>query len=142
MLQILDLDITMSYANFKQNLDSFLGSFGNQNTKNEIKEIATRQGKTVYKVELTNTDENNQFSIIFEKNGSNGDVIMKPLAFTNMRSGYYETTNMDPDDEGTVNDASLAFSGFMSHISSLPGVNGTFACIDPNSSLVIIKNGS
>lgn len=139
MFQILDLDVTIPHSDYKQNLDNFLSGFGNQNMSSEIKEISTRQGKTVYKTEIINNDNKDSFEIIAEKDPSSGDIIMKPLEFTNMQNGYFAVNVSDSDNNGTYDDPSFAFSSFI--IDTCSRLLGNLALINPNGSLSIIKDG-
>lgn len=137
-LQIFDIDANVPFDDFKNELDNCIAN-DYPNVSQAIKEVATKNGKSVYKITLNNSTEPNTFEIVFEKDPATGNVVMMPLGFTNMNKGFYSQNISNPQTEGTDEDCGECICAVLEKL--MYRHKGTIAYIDSVYDLTIIHEG-
>lgn len=113
MTKIYDIDFSCPHDEFIDGLRNFLSNHGNSNMTASSVENATRNGKYMYKIEVTCQDDPNVTTILFEKNANNGDIILAPTGFRSFGNTFYKTENLSEDVVATDDDTSTALMMFL-----------------------------
>jgi hypothetical protein len=113
MLTIYDIEFSQSHDDFIDGLRNFLSNYGNGNmTVNSI-EHATKNGRYMYKIEVTNQDDPNATTMLFEKNVNNGDIVFVPTGFRSFGGTFYKVENLSENVESTSDDTSIALMDYL-----------------------------
>lgn len=139
MTKIYDIDFSCPHDDFMNGLRDFLSNYGSCNMNANSTENATRNGKYMYKIEVTNQDDPNVTTMLFEKNANNGDIILVPSGFRSFGGTFYKTENLQNDIEDTDDDTSKAFAYFLEEEAKKR--KGKFIC-KTNNNVICIVNGN
>lgn len=139
MTKIYDIDFSCPHDDFMDGLRDFLSNYGNCNMNANSTENATRNGKYMYKIEVTNQDDPNVTTMLFEKNANNGDIIFVPSSFRSFGGTFYKTENLQSDIEDTDDDTLKAFACFLEEEAKKR--KGKFIC-KTNNNVICIVNGN
>ncbi len=141
MIKIYDIEFSFPHDDFMDGLRNHLSNYGNCNMNANSVENATKNGKYMYKIEVTNSDDPNVTTVLFEKNANNGDIVFVPSGFGSFGGTFYKTENLAEDIEGTDEDTSIALVDYLEKVAKQ--VKGKFVCKSDNSnSIVCIINGN
>lgn len=103
MAQIYDIDFSVPHDDFMKSFNNHLNNWGNQNMRSTSIEQSTKNGKYMYKIEVTNSDDNNKTTMLFEKNANNGDILFVPSGFSSFGGTFYKqedvTDSMEREDD-------------------------------------------
>lgn len=137
--KIYDIDFSCQYDVFMNDLDDYL-NHTNSDIKATFTETATKNGKYMYKIEITNNSYPGMITTaLFEKNPNNGDIILAPTGFRSFGGTFYKTEGLNEDEEGTVEDTSLALMDYLAYSASKH--NGKFVCKTTCDDIMCIING-
>lgn len=135
-----DIDFSCPHDEFMDGLRDFLGNWGNGNMNATSVENATRNGRYMYKIEVTNRDDNNVTTMVFEKNANNGDIILVPSGFGSFGGTFHKTEHLQDDVKGNADDTSMAFLKYLEE--KAKEKKGKFVAKNNNGSIVCIVNGN
>lgn len=110
---IYDIDFSYPHDDFMTGLRDFLDNHGNSNMNAVSSEVATKNGKYVYKIEITCKDDPNITSLLFEKNANNADILFLPSGFRSYNGTFYTVTGLSENVQGTDDDTFYAFTLFL-----------------------------
>ena len=139
MVKIYDIEFSCPHDDFMDGLRNYLSSYGNCNMSANSVENATKNGKYMYKIEVTNSDDPNITTVLFEKNANNGDIIFVPTGFKSFGGTFYKTDNLSETMEGTDEDTSIALVDYLEKTAKQ--VKGKFVCKSDNN-IICIVNGN
>lgn len=140
MTKIYDIDFSCPHDEFMDGLRDFLSNWGKCNMTANSTENATRNGKYMYKIEVTNQDDSNVTTMLFEKNSNNGDIIFAPTGFRSFGGTFYKTENLAPDVEDTEEDTSKALVAFIEEKAKTS--KGKFVCKIGNDIICVVNGNS
>lgn len=140
MTKIYDIEFSCPHDEFMDGLRNFLSNWGNCNMNANSTENATRNGKYMYKIEVTNPDDPNVTTMLFEKNSNNGDIIFAPTGFRSFGGTFYKIDNLQDDVENTDEDTSRAFVKFLEERAKVS--KGKFVCKTDNDVICIVNGNS
>lgn len=139
MLQIYDIDFSCPHDDFMNGLQSYLYNYGNCDMRAVSTENSTRNGKYMYKIEVTSPNDPNTTTILFEKNSNNGDIIFAPSGFKSFGGTFYKVDSLSDSVEGTDDDTSEALAKYLAETAKLK--KGKFVC-KLNKLIYCIVNGN
>lgn len=141
-LQIANVELDMPIADFEKEIEDARNDYNSNwstNMSYNIKSMSTKMGKQMYKLTIENGGNSN-IVIVAEKDSATGDIQFKPLKLANVNDSFYRTSYSDTDIIGDHSDpAMFVFSTLMTLCQHY---KGSFACITPDGSATIIKDGS
>jgi len=138
-LQILNIDLKMEELTFTNEVHDFASDYENNYgplMKMDIKQMRTKHGKNMFKIEIKN-DTGGDFTIIAEQNDITGEMMFSPLTLSNMEFGFYSIT-CDVSEEKTVRDPSKFWNSLIQEMCR--SHQGTYASIY-DSDVTLIKEG-
>ena len=136
-LQIADINLTMSVQDFERELQNCIDNYS-EDMNYAIKPMSTKHGKNMYKITVDNCD-NSYIEIIAERDDVTGDICFHPLKLQNVNDSFYHTKYDDYDIAGKDNDPSVFIADAL--YSLCTSHKGSFAYIDPNGHMSIVKDG-
>lgn len=139
-MKIYDIDFSYPHDDFIDGLRNFLNSYGNCNMNVNSTENATKNGKYVYKIEITCQDDPNVTTILFEKNSNNGDIIFAPTGYRSFGGTFYNVENLDYTTKGSYDDTFTALMEYIKQIAIKQ--KGKFIYKDGNKAITCIVNGN
>lgn len=138
MVKIYDIDFSCPHDNFVDGLRNYLSNYGNCNMTANSVEQATKNGRYMYKIEVTNQDSANMTTVLFEKNANNGDIIFVPNGFRSFGGTFYKVEHLSDTEEGTDDDTSMALMNYLAETAKK--MKGKFVC--KNDRIICIVNGN
>lgn len=134
---IADIDIKISQPDFEQKLQDHVNNWSESMTT-DVKQMRTRMGYSMYKIEIGNAAGSSIMEIVAEQNSSNGDMWFHPFQLKNMNDSFYKMS-IDPNDTGDLNPWRCMIA-FFSHLTA--DTKGKFAYVDAETGKVgVIING-
>lgn len=139
-LQIADINLQMPATDFENELTNKISDYNNcegTNMTYDLKQMSTKMGKSMFKLTIENG--NNSTVIVAEQDAASGDIMFHPLKLTSINNSFYKTS-CDSDLIGTDEDPAMCAFKVLEDICCTH--KGSFACITPDGSATIIKDGS
>lgn len=138
-LQIADIYLKMSEQDFEKELQDYQDNYSYQNITHECNQLRMQKsGQEMLQVIIKN-DNGSTFTIVGERDSTNGDVVFKPTKIRSMNKSFFQTSYADPDDVGEDHDPSMFFSQFMVMLAK--NNSGIFAFQDATGHMGIVKDG-
>lgn len=137
-MKIADINLTMPVNDFEQELKNHINNHS-EPMNYELKQLSTRMGKHMYKLIIDN-DNGSDISIVGERDDISGDIIFHPLKLSNMNDSFYNIYYADGDIINTDVDPAVFMRNVFCDLCST--YKGSFACITPSGSTILIKDGS
>lgn len=137
-LQIADINLSMPVQDFEQEFKDCIDNYS-ESMNYGLKPMSTRMGKHMYKLSVDNCN-NSCIEVIAERDDVSGDIQFHPLKLSNMNESFYKTSYNDPDIIGEDEDPAMFMSYALKTLCTAH--KGSFACITPDGSTTIIKDGS
>ena len=138
-MKIYDIDFSSPHDEFIDEFRNHLNNYGNCNMNVTSTEVSTRNGKYMYKIEVTCNDDPNTTTMIFEKNVNNGDIIFATTGLRSFGGTFYSVDNFSDNVKNTDNDTFNAFVNYL--IKSAKSRKGKFVC-KTSHQVICIVNGN
>lgn len=135
---IADINLNIPVQDFERGLQDCINNYSSQ-MNYSLKPMKTRMGKNMYKLTVDNCNNSN-IEIIGERDDVTGDIQFHPLKLANMGESFYQGHYDDLDIAGEDEDPTM-FIAYAFRILCID-YKGSFACIDPNGSTTLVKDGS
>ena len=139
MIKIYDIDFSCPHDEFMDGLKDYLSNSGNCNMDASSCENATKNGRYMYKIEVTCQDDPNVTTVLFEKNPNNGDILFVPSGLKSFGGTFYKVEHLQDNIKGTDDDTSVALMNYLEVIAKKQ--KGKFVCCF-NKTIICIVNGS
>lgn len=139
MSNIYDIDFSSPHDDFMKSFQNHLDNWGNNNMDCTSTENGTKNGKYMYKIEIKNKDVDSKTTLLFEKNGNNGDVMCVPSGFHSFGGTFFKHEYSDNDVLDTPDDTMWAAVEFLSTQAKMK--KGKFVASYPRG-VICIKDGN
>lgn len=140
-LQIADINLKMPVADFENRLSDKISDYNNsygEGMNYDLKSMSTRMGKSMYKLTIDN-NKGSEIVIIGEQDPASGDIMFHPLKLTSVNNSFYKTSYSDYDIIDSDEDPAKCTYYMFKELCYEN--KGSFACITPDGSVTIIKDG-
>lgn len=139
-MKIYDIDFSCPHDEFMDGLRNHLSNWGNSNMNTTSTEVSTRNGKYMYKIEVTCNDDPNTTTMIFEKNTNNGDIIFATTGLKSFNGTFYTVNNLSDDIKYSDDDTFNAIVNYLDKIAK--DKKGKFICKAGSHQIICIVNGN
>lgn len=112
-MKIYDIDFSCPHDEFIDGLRNHLNNYGNANMNANSIELSTRNGKYMYKIEVTCSDDPNVTTMVFEKNANNGDIMFAVTGLRSFNGTFYSISSLSDSVKNTSDDTSIAFMDYL-----------------------------
>lgn len=129
MSKIYDINFSSPHDEFMKSFQNHLDGWGNSNMTCSSTESATKNGKYMYKLEISNSDIDSRTTLLFEKNGNNGDILLVPSGFQSFGGTFFKHETTDSGVEDTTDDTLWASINFLGDFAKQK--KGTFVASTP-----------
>lgn len=140
MSNIYDIDFSSPHDEFMKAFQNHLDDWGNEDMKCSSTEQGTKNGKYMYKIEVTSPNTNNTTTMLFEKNANNGDIICIPSGFSSFGGTFYKHEYNDSAILETQDDTMWASLDFLAD--QAKNKKGKFVAQTPKATLCIVGGNS